>query len=161
MVKEFILVALTSISLVSSNSFTVLPNEIRVEAVKPNAIDTIEEFKDDPDSGLYIMAHVINGESGSLKCSTDMRYYVGSVVLNRVRSDIYPNTIRDVVYQKGQYGCVWDGNYEKEPTEECWVVAYDLLYNDSQLPSHVIFQSNEPQGSGVYIIEQNMYFCYR
>jgi len=161
MIQEILLAVVLSTSFIQSEPLDLLPDDVRVAVIEEVASDTIEEFKDDPDSGLYIMAHVIHGEAGSLSCSTDMRYYVGSVVINRVRSDIFPNTIHDVVYQSGQYGCVWDGHYDLEPTEECWDIAYDILYNDSHLPTYVLFQSNEPQGSGVYLKEQNMYFCYK
>ena len=32
---------------------------------------------------------------------------VGSVVLNRVESEYYPDTIREVIYQPGQYAPTW------------------------------------------------------
>ncbi|MEI3182582.1 MAG: cell wall hydrolase [Lachnospiraceae bacterium] len=37
-----------------------------------------------------------------------------------MNSDKFPDTIEDVVYQKGQYACVKDGNYFREPTERNW-----------------------------------------
>ena len=62
---------------------------------------------------LYYMAHLLYAEAGSSWCSDELQLYVGSVVLNRVESDQFPNTIRDVIYQDGQYACTWDGNFEK------------------------------------------------
>lgn len=38
---------------------------------------------------------------------------VAKVVLNRVRNKRFPNTIHDVVYQKGQYECVTNGQLDK------------------------------------------------
>ena len=114
-----------------------------------------------PDSNLYILAHVINGEAGAEYCTDDMRRYVGSVVLNRVNSSYFPDNIKDVVFQDGQYACTWDGNYDKEPEEYCWEIAAELLMQGSVLPETVVFQAQFPQGSGTYLIEQNMYFCYQ
>lgn len=114
-----------------------------------------------PDSNLYILAHVINGEAGAEYCTDDMRRYVGSVVLNRVNSSYFPDNIKDVVFQDGQYACTWDGNYNKEPEEYCWEIAAELLMQGSVLPDTVVFQAQFPQGSGTYLIEQNMYFCYQ
>ena len=107
---------------------------------------------------INLLACVIHGESGADYCSDTMRYYVGSVVINRVNCGQFPNTIKEVIYQEGQYGCV-DGKYFKA-NEECLQIARDLLINGSCLPSDVVYQSNTKLGHGVYVKEQNMYFCY-
>lgn len=109
---------------------------------------------------LWLMAHLISGEAGCDWCSDLHQLYVGSVVLNRVNSDIYPNSIREVIYQPGQYTCTTDGNFYVEPTERCFENARWILINGSILPENVIFQSQGIQGDGVYVKEQNQYFCY-
>lgn len=113
------------------------------------------------ESDLEMLAHLIGGEAGANYCSDKMKYYVGSVVLNRVASDYYPDTLEEVIFQKGQYACTWDGNYDREPTESCYEIAKDLLINGSVLPANVIFQAEFEQGDGVYCQEQNMIFCYK
>lgn len=109
---------------------------------------------------LYLLAHLIGGESGSDWCSDAMQLYVGSVVLNRVNSEYFPNNIHDVIFQDGQYACTWDGNFYREVSDRCFEHAQYLLENGSVLPENVVFQAEFTQGSGVYIIEQNQYFCY-
>lgn len=54
-------------------------------------------------SDIEILAHLINGEAGADWCSDTTRYYVGSVVLNRVNSNEFPDSIYGVVFQSGQY----------------------------------------------------------
>ena len=110
---------------------------------------------------LEILAHLIGGEAGADWCDDTMLYYVGSVVLNRVKSPDFPNTIEDVVFQKGQYACTWDGNYYREPSERCYRIAEQLLKHGSVLPGEVVFQAQFEQGSGVCEKVQNMYFCYK
>lgn len=110
---------------------------------------------------LYLLAHLIYGEAGASYCSDDMQVYVGSVVLNRVKSPDFPNTIEEVIFQKGQYACTWDGNFYREPDDRAWEIANDLLYYGSMLPDDVVFQAEFTQGSGIYIKEQNMYFCFK
>ena len=123
-------------------------------------LDNIMALRNDPNSDLYILAHIINGEAGGCEwCSDTMCYYVGSVVLNRVGSDIFPNSISDVAFQSGQYACTWDGNYNKPMLERSWLIAEELLENGSVLPDYVLYQANFSQGN-VYCQEQNMYFCY-
>lgn len=110
---------------------------------------------------LWLLAHLINGEAGATWCSDTTRYYVGSVVLNRVNHAEFPDSIEGVIYQSGQYSCTWDGNFDLEPSDRCWEIARDLLINGSWLPNDVVFQANFSQGSGVYDCIDGVYFCYR
>lgn len=112
------------------------------------------------DYDLELLAHLIYAEAGSDWCDDEMLYGVGSVVLNRMASDYYPDNMYDVIYDKGQYACTWDGNIEKEPNERAYRIARDLLMYGSTLPPNVIFQAQFKQGDGVYKKVQNMYFCY-
>lgn len=110
------------------------------------------------DEELYILSHVIYGEAGGY--SRELQIGVGSVVLNRVKHENYPNTIKEVVFQKRQYACTWDGNYDREPDQQAIDVAIYLLENGSQFPEHVIYQAGFKQGKGVYKQIGNTYFCY-
>lgn len=123
-----------------------------IEVVEPVVIDENE---------LEMLAHLINGEAGADWCEDEMLYYVGSVVLNRMNSKDFPNTMEGVIFQKGQYACTWDGNYNRTPSERCYRIAEQLLTYGSVLPENVVFQAEFKQGSGVYEKVQNMYFCYR
>lgn len=87
---------------------------------------------------------------------------VGSVVLNRVASDKFPNTVYEVIHQTSpnvQYTC----NMNQQPTKEALEVAEYLLENGSQYPSDVLYQANSPQGEIYQTLETSystMYFCY-
>lgn len=107
---------------------------------------------------LYIMAHVLGGEAQY--CTDDEQRYVGSVVLNRVAHKSFPDTIKEVVFEKGQYSCIKDKVYYREPTESNWENAKWLLENGSILPKHVIYQSKGKQGSGVYLKTKWHQYCY-
>lgn len=107
---------------------------------------------------LYILSHVITGEAEG--CSRDMKLSVGSVVLNRVSDDRFPDTIAEVVFQPGQYACTWDGNYYREPSQDTIDIAVELLEDGTAIDESVVWQTEFPQGIGVYDIIGNMYFCY-
>lgn len=107
---------------------------------------------------LYILSHVITGEAEG--CSRDMKLSVGSVVLNRVSDDRFPDTVAEVVFQPGQYACTWDGNYYREPSQETIDIAAELLEDGTAIDESVVWQAEFPQGVGVYDIIGNMYFCY-
>ncbi len=107
---------------------------------------------------LYVMAHVLAGECQS--CPDQEQLYVGSVVLNRRSHPSFPNSVKGVVFQKGQYSCTRDGNYYREPTDRNWANAKSLLENGSVLPANVIWQSGGRQGKGVYVKTKWHYYCY-
>lgn len=108
---------------------------------------------------LSLMAHLLNAECGSETCSDKMLYYAGSVVLNRVKNNKFPNSLHDVIYAHGQYACTWNGAINKTPSNRCWKIAKKLLTYGSILPQNVVFQAEFKQGSGVYEKVQNEYFC--
>ena len=115
------------------------------------------------DDDLYILSHIISAEAGN--CCEDMMLSVGSVVLNRVSDDRFPNTIAEVVFQPGQYAPTWDGAYYNEPTEEAQKVAKRLLEEGSAIDSSVVWQAEFPQGNGIYDTIDSpwgtvMYFCF-
>lgn len=52
---------------------------------------------------------------------------VAAVVLNRVRSSEFPNTIAGVIYQKNAFSCVSDGQINLTPNAESKRAAQDAL----------------------------------
>lgn len=110
------------------------------------------------DHDLYLMAHLLAGEAQF--CSNEEQRYVGSVALNRVNHASFPNTLEEVIFQRGQYACTRDGNFYREPTSANWANAQYLLENGSVLPANVIWQSGGKQGKGVYLKTKYHYYCY-
>lgn len=115
------------------------------------------------DEDLYILSHIISAEAGN--CSEDMMLSVGSVVLNRVQDDRFPDTIEEVVFQQGQYSPTWNGAYYAEPTEAACEVAKTLLEEGPTIDPSVVWQAEFVQGEGVYDTIDSpwgttMYFCY-
>ena len=130
---------------------------IEPEAKMPEAI-VIETDPEINQEELYLLAHLICGEAQGY--SRECQEAVGSVVLNRVADARYPNTIREVVYQKGQYACITDGNFDREPTALSWQVAEDLLKSGSKIPATVVYQAQFRQGRGVWKKIGPEIFCY-
>lgn len=96
---------------------------------------------------LYLLARLIHGEAGSDWLGEDFRMAVGEVALNRVASPEFPNTLQEVVYQKGQYACAGSPGFETmAPGEKSVSAALKLLQGSRQLVPSVVFQSEKPQG---------------
>lgn len=115
------------------------------------------------ENDLYILSHIISAEAGN--CGEEMLIGCGSVVLNRVADERFPDAIEEVVFQSGQYAPTWNGTYYNEPTEEAVEVAEMLLKEGSQYPADVVWQSNAIQGEIYKAIDpppgigSTMYFC--
>jgi spore germination cell wall hydrolase CwlJ-like protein len=83
-------------------------------------------FSEVSDGELYLLAKIIECESRYEPYQGKVA--VGSVVLNRVMSGKFPNTIEGVIFQKGQFQPVTDGGWEsKEPSELSYKAAYEAL----------------------------------
>ena len=113
------------------------------------------------DDDVWYLSRVIQAESGY--CQREMMEGVGSVVLNRRDDDRFPDTIKEVIEQPGQYSTLsWLSS--QTPTEEVMEVTIALLENGSKFPPEVVWQANFPQGSGTYqtlsTSYSTMYFCY-
>lgn len=120
------------------------------------------------DDDLYCLAHIINAEAGDNNCTHEHRVAVGSVVLNRVADDDFPDTIREVVFQTEpslQYSPIVNGSFEKEPSQDSWDTAEFLLENGSQIPKDCIWQAEFKQGSGEWNHYETIYgityICYK
>lgn len=114
---------------------------------------------------FVLLCKVIYSEAGSNWLPMNWKMCVGEVVLNRVASPEFPNDIRSVVYQRGQYAS--PSYYTKlYPTTACIQAAVNLL-NGQRIMNNpaVVFQANFPQGSGVAMkfydrYLGSTYFCY-
>lgn len=60
---------------------------------------------------LRLMSAIINCEAGAE--SYQGKLAVGIVVMNRIKSKNFPNTLRGVIYQKGQFSPVRNGSLKK------------------------------------------------
>ena len=103
-----------------------------------------------------LLARVIEAEAGGE--SDYHKLCVGTVVMNRVASDKYPNTIEGVIYQPGQYQCVTNSHINKEPSESSYEAAESILDGRRMFRSSVVYQAEFIQGK---VVEKlgNTYFC--
>lgn len=78
-------------------------------------------------SDLQLMARAINGEARGE--SYEGQVAVGAVILNRVKSSEFPNTIAGVIYEPGAFTAVSDGQIDVPIDEDSTVykAAQDAL----------------------------------
>lgn len=173
-----IMVASTILWMTKNNSkeAETTTTEIVTEVITTEVITTVPETTTEPEPGytedeLFCMAATIYNEAGADYCSDDTRRLVGYVVLNRVNDSRFPNTIRGVLEQKGQYGnFYWTGikfaDRHTNPNEQAAVdrayrIAKEVLETeDIPIPDTVVFQAGFTQGTSVYRYQDELYFCH-
>ncbi len=79
------------------------------------------------DDMVKLLARLINGEARGEPYEGQVA--VGAVIMNRVKSAKFPNTIAGVIYQKGQFSCVTDGqlNAAIEENSTVYKAAQDAM----------------------------------
>lgn len=87
---------------------------------------------------MYVLAQLVHAEAGNQ--SLEGKRLVADVVLNRVHSDDFPDTIEGVIHQNGQFECVSNGSYHRAADditeEDCLAVAMEWY---EQLDYNVVF----------------------
>lgn len=119
----------------------------------------VSEFRID-EKNLDILARIIETEVGAPYLDDSLSYEVGSVFLNRVKSDRFPDTFYEVAHQQGQYANAGSAVWYNEPSDRSKQIAQELLEHGSCLPAEVVWQANFKQGNGVYLYHSGIYFCY-
>lgn len=112
--------------------------------------DINEETKPYSEEDLKLLAGIIENEANYKSCKNSHQRAVGSVVLNRVKSDYFPDTIKEVIFQEGQYAI--DKYRFNHPSKRAYKNAKYVLEHGSTLPDNCIFQSEFKQGDFVYCI---------
>ena len=79
----------------------------------------------DIDEDLYLLASAIHGEARGEPYEGQVA--VGAVILNRVSSEDFPNSIAEVVYQRGAFDAVRDGQITLTPNDTAFRAAQDAL----------------------------------
>lgn len=113
---KYILCIVTAIVIISAIFFKLKNQKVIYAASASNNV-----------SDLQLIARAINGEARGE--SYEGQVAVGAVILNRVKSSKFPNTIAGVIYQPGAFTAVYDGQINIPIDEDSTVVkaAQDAL----------------------------------
>lgn len=126
--------------LISNDTYEkeVLSEEIKYAFIDYRDIYTEEE--------IIMLQKLTMAEAGNQSANCQMM--VAETVLNRIDSELFPNTMKDVIYQKNekfyQFSCIPDGNYSKAvPTQQVIDAVDAALFNHvndiSQNPDDMLY----------------------
>lgn len=106
------------------------------------------------------LARIIQAENGGHE-DDEALLLTGIVVLKRVKSNHYPDTIIGVISQKGQYSTYANGKFWNKPSKRSLRIAKKLLTTGiaDKYPDNLVFQAEFKQGRTVYKKLGYEYFC--
>jgi spore germination cell wall hydrolase CwlJ-like protein len=92
----------------------------------------------------FLLANIIYCEAGSEPYAGQVA--VGAVVINRVRSSVFPNTVAGVIYQSKQFSPVGSGRYalslaENRATQSCYRAADEAMSGITNVGNCVFFRT--------------------
>lgn len=100
--------------------------------------DEEEERLEINEEDLLLLAKIIEIEAGHEPYEGQLA--VGSVIMNRVESDRFPDTVREVIHQPGQFPPVHNGALEKtEPGELALKAAEAVLSGENNVEGALYF----------------------
>jgi len=98
---------------------------------------------------LDILAKVVANEADPAWCEWEHSVAVAVVVLNRVASPYFPNSVREVVAAPGQY-LEWYTHDFADTPRLCYEVAKAALDGDHDVPADAFWQDTHRQGVSVW-----------
>lgn len=103
---------------------------------------------DKNDKDVYLLARLVHGEARGEPYKGMVA--VAAVVLNRVESSLFPNSIAKVIYQSGAFSVVDDGQIDLAPDKDSLKAARDAL-NGWDPSGSALFYYNPAKTSNKYI----------
>lgn len=102
----------------------------------------------------YLLANLIYCEAGGESYAGQLA--VGAVVMNRVLSSVYPDTVVGVIYQKSQFSPVASGRLalalaENKATASCYKAADEAMSGQTNVGNCVYFRTPIPGLTGIQI----------
>lgn len=106
------------------------------------------------DGDRYLLANLIYCEAGNQPYEGKLA--VGAVVMNRVLSSVFPDTIVGVIYQRRQFSPVDDGHLplalaQGKATDSCYQAADAAMSGETNVGNCVFFRTPIPGLTGIQI----------
>lgn len=123
-------------------------------------LESGDEFYGEED--LYWLSRVITWESGNQVLEGQVS--VGDVVLNRCKSDIYPDTVKDVIFDTTQFSVVATGAIYMDPWPLSVVAAklalegYNFIGEAMYFMSTTLDESESIEELGIKIWDEHLFY---
>lgn len=97
---------------------------------------TIGSIPSATENNVYLLARIISAEARGEPYLGQVA--VGAVILNRIEHPSFPDTLSGVIYQKGAFTAITDGQFEQPISDSAYQAAREAL------------NGNDPSGGAIY-----------
>lgn len=147
--KEFltgIIIGLVICLIFAIKACAAIPTEVE-QAILENEITEVT------DAEIEMLAHLVKAEAGNQTFFG--KQLIVDVVLNRIRSDKFPNTIEGVIYAHGQFAC--SGYFmSNKPSQEDYEAV--MLEIEKRQNSEVIYFRTKRYGDGTPLFKEDAHY---
>lgn len=93
---------------------------------------------------VYLIAQCVEAEAGGYEDHSKSQKYIAQVILNRLHSGSFPNSVEEVIYQKSgsvpQFSVAYNGMMDDlEVSSETLTNVYSVIVQGTDLPSYVLY----------------------
>lgn len=120
---------------------------------------------------VHLLAKCVEAEAGNYKNHRMSQKYVCQVILNRLKSGKFPNTLKKVIYQKNgkipQFSVAYNGAMNREVNLDTLANIYSVIVHGTDLPSYVLYfysasvEENWVNTLNTYDTVEGTVFAYR
>lgn len=103
-----------------------LQDSEKTSTIKKDIVETKKEVISITNEELLLLSKLITGEARGE--SYEGQVAVAAVVINRVKDSRFPDSIKEVIYQKNAFSVVNDGSIDMPPTDSAYKAAREALY---------------------------------
>jgi N-acetylmuramoyl-L-alanine amidase len=151
-----VIVGVTEVIQQNMEQYQSAQNLYKVSTMKPTATkepeiteepiiyndDSLIKSRDWDAKDSYLLAKIAMAEAEGE--DVEGKAFVMLVVLNRVWTDEFPDTIHDVIYQKSQFSPMADGRFDRvEPNEECYEALEMVMSGWDESDGALYFESGK------------------
>ena len=104
-------------------------------------------------SDYNLLARVISAEARGEPYNGQVA--VGAVIMNRVKHPSFPDTISSVIYQKGAFDCMYDGQINEPVAESAYRAAQEAM-NGSDPSGGAIYYYNPATATNSWILSRKI-----
>lgn len=104
-------------------------------------------------SDYNLLARVISAEARGEPYNGQVA--VGAVIMNRVKHPSFPDTISSVIYQKGAFDCLYDGQINEPVAESAYRAAQEAM-NGSDPSGGAIYYYNPATATNSWILSRRI-----
>ena len=120
---------------------------------------------------VYLIAQCVEAEAGYYEGHKLSQQYVTQVIINRLHSGQFPNSVEEVIYQKvngvPQFSVAYNGMMDREVEQKTLSNVYSAIVHGTDLPEYVLYfynvsvTENWVNTLNTYVIESGTVFAYR